>query len=105
MSLLRLIYLGLAVWGAVQPMRFFGPWMMEHGADIGGLVSEWTAGPAVTGLYWDLVISAIALTVWIVAEVAVRRIWLALIAIPATFVFGLGCGLPLYLFLRSRPVK
>jgi hypothetical protein len=53
---------------------------------------------------WDLTIAAIALTIWIVAEVAARRNWLALVAIPATFAIGVSCGLPLYLFLRTRPV-
>ena len=47
---------------------------------------------------------AAALWGWIVAEVAVRRNWSALWAIPATALFGPGCGLPLYLFLRTRPV-
>ena len=35
---------------------------------------------------------------------AVRRNWSALVAIPATFLIGVSCGLPLYLFLRTRPV-
>ncbi|MEP2531779.1 DUF2834 domain-containing protein [Shimia sp.] len=105
MSPLRLIFLGLAIWGAVHPMFFFGPWLMENGADLEKLVSEWKAGPATTGLYWDLVIAAVALTVWILAEVSVRRNWLALIAIPATFLIGVSCGLPLYLFLRAKPVR
>jgi hypothetical protein len=29
---------------------------------------------------------------------------LALVAIPATFCIGVSCGLPLYLFLRTRAV-
>ena len=49
-------------------------------------------------------IAAIALTVWISTEVATRRNWTALAAIPATFCIGVSCGLPLYLFLRTRPV-
>ncbi|MEQ9694224.1 DUF2834 domain-containing protein [Shimia sp. SDUM112013] len=104
MSVLRMIYLGLAIWGAIHPMSYFLPWIFENGLDLGGLVAEWKVSGPVTGLYWDLVIAAIALTVWIVAEVAVRRNWSALIAIPATFCIGVSCGLPLYLFLRSRPV-
>ena len=51
------------------------------------------------------VIPTIALTIWIIAEVAVRRNWGALIAIPATFCIGVSCGLPLYLFLRSAPIR
>ncbi|MEM8578964.1 MAG: DUF2834 domain-containing protein, partial [Pseudomonadota bacterium] len=49
--------------------------------------------------------AAAALTIWIIAEVWTRRNWTALIAIPATFCIGVSCGLPLYLFLRSAPVK
>ena len=108
MSVLRLMFLGLAVWGAVHPMAYFGPYVLDNGvslATLDGLVAAWKANELVTGLYWDLVISAIALTVWIIAEVSVRRNWEALIAIPATFLIGVSCGLPLYLFLRSRPIK
>lgn len=105
MSVLRMIYLALAVWGALHPMAFFGPWLIENGPDLPRLVAEWKATAATTGLYWDLVISAIALTVWILAEVSVRRNWMALVAIPATFLIGVSCGLPLYLFLRTRPIR
>ncbi|WP_435231198.1 DUF2834 domain-containing protein [Pseudopelagicola sp. nBUS_20] len=104
MSLLRLIFLALAIWGAVHPMSFFGPWIVENGLNIEKLVADWKTSKATTGLYWDLVISAITLTVWIVAEVAVRRNFLALVAIPATVLIGVSCGLPLYLYLRSKPI-
>jgi hypothetical protein len=49
-----------------------------------------------------LTIAAIALTVWIIAETGVRKNWLALWGIPATWCIGVSCGLPLYLFLRTR---
>jgi len=68
------------------------------------MVDAWHVNAATSGLVWDLTIAAIALTVFIVSEVAVRRNWIALIAIPATFGIGVSCGLPLYLYLRSRPV-
>ena len=104
MSPLRLIYLGLAIWGAVQPLYYLVPWLLENGLDVAGLLAAWRANLAATGLFWDLVISAVALSVFILAEVSVRRNWIALLAIPATFLIGLSCGLPLYLFLRTRPV-
>ena len=57
------------------------------------------------GLFHLIINTAmLALTVWIVAEVSARRNWVALIAIPATFGIGVSCGLPLYLYLRTRPV-
>jgi hypothetical protein len=105
MSMLRMIYLALAIWGAIHPMYYFVTWFRANGVDIMGMVDAWHANAAASGLVWDLTIAAVTLTVWIIAEVAVRRNWLALIAIPATFGIGVSCGLPLYLFLRSAPVK
>ena len=68
------------------------------------MIDAWYVNDATTGLTWDLTIAAVSLTIWIIAEVAVRRNWMALIAIPATYCIGVSCGLPLYLFLRSKPI-
>lgn len=105
MSVLRMIYLALAIWGAIHPMYYFVTWFQENTWDIMAMVDAWHVNAATSGLVWDLTIAAVTLTVWIIAEVAVRRNWGALIAIPATFCIGVSCGLPLYLFLRSAPVK
>mgnify|MGYP000117870228 CR=1 FL=1 len=104
MSPLRLIYLALAIWGAIHPMYYFVQWFQSNTWDIMKMVDAWHSNAAGSGLVWDLTIAAIALTVWILAEVFTRRNWGALIAIPATFAIGVSCGLPLYLFLRTRPV-
>ena len=105
MSPLRAIYLGLAIWGAVHPMYWFVQFFETNGWDLRLLIEAWQVSTATKGLVWDLTISAVALTVFILAEVAVRRNWLALIAIPATFCIGVSCGLPLYLFLRSGRIR
>jgi hypothetical protein len=105
MSPLRMLYLALAVWGAVHPMVWFVRHMRETGTGLSGLIEAWYVNASTTGLTWDLTIAAVTLTVWIVAETRVRRNWEALVAIPATFCVGVSCGLPLYLFLRSRPVR
>lgn len=99
-----MIYLALAIWGAVHPMVWFIAFWRAEGVSLGGLVDSWHVNAGSTGLVWDLTIAAIALTVWVVAETRVRRNWSALWAIPATFCIGVSCGLPLYLFLRTRPV-
>ena len=104
MSPLRGVYLALAIWGAVHPMVWFLRWFAENGISLTGLLEAWHTNAATSGLTWDLTIAAITLTVWAVAEVLVRRNWWALLAIPATFLVGLSFGLPLYLFLRTRPV-
>jgi hypothetical protein len=103
MTPLRLAFLALAIWGAVHPMYWFVKYMRETGTGLGGLIDAWYVNASTTGLTWDLTIAAIALTVWVLAETISRRAWLGLIAIPATFCIGVSCGLPLYLFLRSRP--
>lgn len=104
MSPLRMIYLALAIWGAIHPMYYFLSYMNATGTGLTGLIDAWYVNASTTGLTWDLTIAAIALTVWIVAETWVRKNWLALIAIPATFGIGVSCGLPLYLFLRTRNI-
>ena len=105
MSPLRMVYLALAVWGAIHPMYYFITWFQQNTWDIMAMVDAWHVNAAGSGLVWDLTIAAVTLTVWMIAEVAVRRNWLALIAIPATFCIGVSCGLPLYLFLRTAPVR
>ena len=102
---LRMIYLALAVWGAVHPTIYFVAWFRVYGFSINGLLEAWHANFATSGLVWDLTIAAFALTVWVLAETYVRKNWSALIVIPITILVGLGCGLPLYLFLRTRPVS
>jgi len=96
------VYLALAVWGAVHPMYWFVSYMRETGTGLSGLIEAWYVNASTTGLTWDLTIAAIALTVWVVAESVRRRMWIGLIAVPATFGIGVSCGLPLFLFLRSR---
>ena len=103
MTPLRMIYLALAIWGAVHPMYYFIQWFQENGWSIMAMVDAWHVNAATSGLVWDLTIAAVTLTVFIIAEVFSRKIWIGLIAIPATFCIGVSCGLPLYLFLRSAP--
>ena len=102
MSGLRMIFLTLAIWGAIHPMYYFVSYMRAAGTGLSGLIDAWYVNASTTGLTWDLTIAAIALTIWIIAETWVRKNWSALIAIPATFCIGVSCGLPLYLFLRTR---
>ena len=104
MSLLRIVYLIVAIIGAIVPMYFFVSWFNDFGWDIVAMSEAWNVNDAASGLVWDLTISAVVLTIWILAEVTVRKdYWIAPICILATFCIGVSCGLPLYLLLRSRP--
>jgi hypothetical protein len=99
---MRWVWLALAVWGAVHPMYWFVTYMRETGTGLGGLIDAWYVNASTTGLTWDLTIAAVTLTVWVIAEALRTRDWLRLVAVPATFCIGVSCGLPLYLYLRSR---
>jgi len=99
---MRMIWLALAIWGAIHPMYYFISWFNANGYDLMAMVDAWHANAASSGLVWDLTIAAVTLTLWIIVETAQTRAWGRLIAIPATFCIGVSCGLPLYLFLRSK---
>ena len=102
-SPLRMLYLALTIWGAIHPMTWFLRHMRETGTGLSGLIDAWYVNASTTGLTWDLTISALALSVAVVMLAVSRRMWWALLVIPATFGIGVSCGLPLYLFLQSRP--
>lgn len=102
MAPMRIVYLALAVWGTIHPMSWFIAWFKENGWDLMRMVDAWHVNAATSGLVWDLTVAAVTLTIWVIAEAIQRRDWLGLLAIPATFCIGVSCGLPLYLFLRSR---
>ena len=99
---MRIIYLVLAVWGAVHPMYYFIIWFQAKGLNLGLLVQAWHVNAAGSGLVWDLTIAATALTIWIIYEVSQSKRYFYLITIPVTFGIGVSCGLPLYLYLRSQ---
>jgi hypothetical protein len=104
MSSARIIYLILAILGATLPMFYFVRWFNDHGWSLSGMVAAWNVNDATTGLVYDLTVSAIALTVFIIVEARVRRDRLPLICIPLIFAVGVSFALPLYLFLRTRPI-
>ena len=101
MSKLRMFFLVMSIIGAIVPMFFVLGWLQNGGA-LFGLLSAWSANGAATGMMWDLFISAAVLTVFAISECIARRDYFPLVALPVTFMIGLSCGLPLYLFLRTR---
>lgn len=89
MSRLRIIYLILFIIGAVAPMIF---------------VAGWQPAQAVLLVDWNHNIALLALTAFAGNECVARKYYLPLVALPVAVVFGLGAGLPFYLFLRSKPM-
>ncbi len=105
MSVLRMAYLVLTACGLVYSGYILLGLFGDGGLSWAEFIRHRYANPAGAGLYWDRIIPETALMIWAFAETRVRRNWPAFCIIPLTFVFGLVFGFPLYLFLRTRPVK
>ena len=80
---LRLVWLGLALLGAAVAL-WRGEWL-------------WQDARATE------IVAQIALAIWCLVETMVRRNRAALLTLPALGL-GIGCALPLYLFIRSSRI-
>ncbi len=104
MDITRLSFLALTVLALVFPVRRYIQWFGEHGPDFRLLASEVTANGPATGLVDAILIASAATIILIIGEAYLRRDWWSLICVPATMVFGVGVGLPFYLWMRLRPI-
>jgi len=99
---MRWVYLSLALAGAIVPFSQFIPWIAEHGLDVPLLFKELFATHVGAFFGLDVIISAVALIVFIRREGAARNMGLIWLPIAATCLIGVSCGLPLFLYLRER---
>jgi len=94
-------YLALAVLGFLLPYWQFVPWLAQHGLNPPLFVQDLFAN-RISGFFGlDVVVSAVVLWIFIVAEgsrLGMRRLWLPVVA---TCVVGISLGLPLFLYLRQ----
>lgn len=102
MSRLRMIYLILAILGAIVPSIFYGQWLMGHGAIIIGEITHWQGSGLLTAISWDIALTVAGFFIFVFSEALARKDYLPLVVMPVTLIVGLACGFPLYLFLRSR---
>lgn len=99
---LRHLYLVLCMLGAVVPYAQFIPWLFQHGLNASLFVQELFATRIGAFFGLDVVVSAIVLFVFVVAErraIGSRQLW---IPIAATLVVGVSLGLPLFLYMQQR---
>ena len=95
---LALGYFALALVGMILPYAAFLPWVDAHGIDPRCFVRELVSTRIGSFFGLDVVMSAIVLLVFVVAEGGgMRRRW---VPVAATFLVGVSCGLPLFLGMR-----
>ena len=98
---LRHLYLLLCLIGAALPYWKLLPWLIEHGLNVSLLFQELFATRIGAFFGLDVVVSAIALFVFVVVEgrrTGVSHRWLP---IAATLLVGVSLGLPLFLYFRQ----
>jgi hypothetical protein len=98
-------YFGLAAAGFIMPYSRLIPWLRDHGLDIPALIAELfsTRIGAFFGL--DVIVSAIVLILFVIVQGRRDRVRHGWLAIVATCVIGVSCGLPLFLALRERALQ
>lgn len=97
---LKTVYLVLCMLGAALPLWQLGPWLAANGLDVPLLFRQLFADRVGAFFGLDVIVSAVVLAVFVVAEgKRVRRGWLALVATAAV---GVSLGLPLFLYMRER---
>jgi Terpene cyclase DEP1 len=99
---MRWLYLVLAVLGAVLPYSQFVPWLAAHGLNLRLLIEELFSGHVSAFFGLDVLVSALALLIFIVREGTERKMQILWLPVAATCLIGVSCGLPLFLYLRER---
>lgn len=101
----RLLYLGLFLAALAFPVRRFVLWFDTHGFDAALLIQELTATDPARGVTLAVLLASLTTLVFIIGEAMTRRDWWSLICVPVTLIFGVAAGLPLYLYMRLRPLS
>ncbi|WP_230661658.1 DUF2834 domain-containing protein [Psychrobacter sp. I-STPA10] len=97
-----IIYLLLAVIGAVIPYTIFIFWLMNNGFNISLFFHSIIDNPISLFAWVDVLISAIALIYFIVTDKKPVPPNKRILSIIATLLVGVSCGLPLYLYFREN---
>lgn len=106
MSLFCMLYLYsiCCVLGTVLPLASFAPWLAEHGLDIERFVQAALINQISRFAWADLIVSSMALTLFVVAEsrrLNIRHGRLALLGLMV----GVSLALPLFLLLRELHLR
>jgi GNAT superfamily N-acetyltransferase len=95
-------YFALALLGALLPLSQFIPWLLDHGLDARLFVAELFSTRIGSFFGWDVIVTALVLILFVLAEGrrhGIGRLWMP---IAATLCIGVSCGFPLFLAMRER---
>jgi hypothetical protein len=98
---LRHTYLIVAILGLIVPYSQFVPWVMTHGLHASLFFHEMFANRIAGFFVFDVLISAIAVIVFVLNEGPKSKLRYTWLPIVATLLVGVSLGLPLFLYLRQ----
>jgi hypothetical protein len=101
----KTLYLGLCVLGTVLPYSQFIPFLRDHGLDLRLVVEQLFANRISAFFGLDVILSAVAL--WVFVRVESKRVDIghAWAPLGAILLVGVSLGLPLFLYMREVTVE
>jgi len=97
----KTVYLALCAAGTLLPYWQFVPFLRDHGLDAGRFVEQLFATP-VSGFFGlDVIVSSIALWVFVYVDGRCKRMTHLWAPIAANLAVGVSLGLPLFLYMRE----
>jgi hypothetical protein len=102
---MKSFYALMCVFGLMLPYGQFISWLGDHGLAVGLLLSQAFEQRIAAFAWFDVLISAVVLLVFMVIEarrIRLHRLWLPVLA---TLVVGVSLGLPLFLLLREMELE
>lgn len=102
---MQILFLILAVIGAVVPLMYFIPFVLTNGFDLPLIVSQLFQNNVSASFGLDVIISAFVLFVFVFSEGRRRRMKHLWIYVVCTSLIGVSLGLPLFLLFRERSLN
>ncbi len=102
---LKTTFLLLCVPGILLPLSQFMPWFVDNGLNIPLFFEELFSTRISAFFGMDVIVSAVVLFVFILAEgkrLKLPDLWLPVVA---TLTVGVSFGLPLFLYMRQKEIE
>jgi len=102
---MKIFYALMCVLGVILPFSQFFPWLYENGLSVSTLFQQATENKISTFAWLDVIVSAVVLIGFILAEgnrLSIKKLW---IPIVGTLTVGVSLGLPLFLLQREDYLK
>lgn len=101
---MKIFYFALCVLGTLLPLNQFIPWFTKHGLNMSLMMQEIAAAPLSAFAWLDVLVSALALIIFVLYEgkrLRMRKAWMALLGLCV----GVSLALPLFLLMREYHLR